>query len=92
MEAFMEVPEVLQAVLGQISLGLPEEVREIGRVAAFLASVEASYSTGQSFQVDGGWAGEMTAWRSNLSCAGSQCALRWPGMFLNVFIKYKNQV
>jgi len=51
-------PEVRQAVLGQISLGRPGDPRELGRVAAFLASEEASYLTGQSFYVDGGWVGK----------------------------------
>jgi glucose 1-dehydrogenase/3-oxoacyl-[acyl-carrier protein] reductase len=36
-------------------LGQP---REIGNVVAFFASDEASYLTGQSIHVDGGWAGK----------------------------------
>lgn len=51
-------PEIRQVVLGQISLGRPGDPRELGRVAAFLASDEASYLTGQSFYVDGGWVGK----------------------------------
>jgi NAD(P)-dependent dehydrogenase (short-subunit alcohol dehydrogenase family) len=51
-------PAVRQAVLGQISLARPGDPRELGRVAAFLASEEASYLTGQSFYVDGGWVGK----------------------------------
>jgi NAD(P)-dependent dehydrogenase (short-subunit alcohol dehydrogenase family) len=51
-------PEILKSVLGQISLGRAGEPRELGRVAAFLASDEASYLTGQSFFVDGGWVGK----------------------------------
>ena len=51
-------PEIRKIVLGQISLGRSGEPREIGRVAAFLASEEASYLTGQSFFVDGGWVGK----------------------------------
>jgi NAD(P)-dependent dehydrogenase (short-subunit alcohol dehydrogenase family) len=50
--------EVLKSVLGQISLGRAGEPRELGMVAAFLASEEASYLTGQSFFVDGGWVGK----------------------------------
>jgi NAD(P)-dependent dehydrogenase (short-subunit alcohol dehydrogenase family) len=42
----------------EISLGRPGQPREIGTVAAFLASDEASYLTGQSVFVDGGWAGK----------------------------------
>jgi NAD(P)-dependent dehydrogenase (short-subunit alcohol dehydrogenase family) len=45
-------------VLGQISLARAGQPREIGAVAAFLASDDASYLTGQSFFVDGGWEGK----------------------------------
>ncbi len=54
----MNDPEILPAVLAQISLGRAGEPREIGKVAAFLASDEASYLTGQSIFVDGGWEGK----------------------------------
>jgi glucose 1-dehydrogenase/3-oxoacyl-[acyl-carrier protein] reductase len=50
--------EILPLVLAQISLGRPGKPREIGTVAAFLASDEASYLTGQSVFVDGGWEGK----------------------------------
>src|SRR5687767_4071928 len=49
---------VLPQVLAQISLGRAGEPREIGTVAAFFASDEASYLTGQSIFVDGGWQGK----------------------------------
>jgi NAD(P)-dependent dehydrogenase (short-subunit alcohol dehydrogenase family) len=39
----------------RIGAGQP---REIGAVVAFFASDEASYLTGQSVHVDGGWAGK----------------------------------
>ena len=52
----MKRPDLLAGVLGQISLGRPGQPREIGTVAAFLASEEAQYVTGQSIYVDGGWA------------------------------------
>jgi NAD(P)-dependent dehydrogenase (short-subunit alcohol dehydrogenase family) len=39
-------------------MGRPGQPHEIGSVAAFLASDEAAYLTGQSFYVDGGWAGK----------------------------------
>jgi NAD(P)-dependent dehydrogenase (short-subunit alcohol dehydrogenase family) len=54
----MKDPEVLPGVLAQISLGRAGHPREIGTVAAFFASDDASYLTGQSIHVDGGWAGK----------------------------------
>jgi glucose 1-dehydrogenase/3-oxoacyl-[acyl-carrier protein] reductase len=54
----MKQPDLLAGVLSQISLGRAGQPREIGTVAAFLASEEASYLTGQSFFVDGGWVGK----------------------------------
>jgi len=54
----MKSPDILPAVLAQISLGRAGEPHEIGTVAAFFASDEASYLTGQSFHVDGGWEGK----------------------------------
>ena len=54
----MQDAVVLPQVLAQISLGRAGEPREIGTVAAFFASDEASYLTGQSIFVDGGWQGK----------------------------------
>jgi NAD(P)-dependent dehydrogenase (short-subunit alcohol dehydrogenase family) len=54
----MKQPALLAGVLSQISLGRAGNPREIGAVVAFLASDEASYLTGQSIHVDGGWAGK----------------------------------
>jgi glucose 1-dehydrogenase/3-oxoacyl-[acyl-carrier protein] reductase len=54
----MKSPDLLPGVLAQISLGRAGEPREIGRVVAFFASDEASYLTGQSIFVDGGWQGK----------------------------------
>jgi glucose 1-dehydrogenase/3-oxoacyl-[acyl-carrier protein] reductase len=51
-------PSVLAGVLAQISLGRTGQPREIGTVAAFFASDEARYVTGQSIYVDGGWVGK----------------------------------
>ena len=51
-------PGVLSGVLSQISLGRSGQPREIGTVAAFFASDEARYVTGQSLFVDGGWVGK----------------------------------
>jgi glucose 1-dehydrogenase/3-oxoacyl-[acyl-carrier protein] reductase len=50
--------EILPIVLGQISMGRAGQPREIGTVAAFFASDEALYVTGQSLFVDGGWEGK----------------------------------
>jgi NAD(P)-dependent dehydrogenase (short-subunit alcohol dehydrogenase family) len=54
----MKSPDILPTVLAQISLGRAGEPREIGTVVAFFASDEASYLTGQSIHVDGGWEGK----------------------------------
>ena len=54
----MKDKDILPIVLAQISLGRAGEPREIGNVAAFFASDEASYLTGQSIFVDGGWQGK----------------------------------
>jgi len=54
----MKSPDILPNVLAQISLGRAGEPREIGTVTAFFASDEASYLTGQSIHVDGGWEGK----------------------------------
>ncbi len=51
-------PGVLAGVLAQISLGRTGQPCEIGTVAAFFASDEARYVTGQSLYVDGGWVGK----------------------------------
>jgi glucose 1-dehydrogenase/3-oxoacyl-[acyl-carrier protein] reductase len=57
-EWVMKSPDILPVVLAQISLGRAGAPREIGTVVAFLASDEASYVTGQSIFVDGGWEGK----------------------------------
>lgn len=54
----MNQPELLAGILSQISAGRVGQPREIGTVAAFLASEEAKYVTGQSIFVDGGWVGK----------------------------------
>ena len=57
-EWVMKDPAILPIVLAQISMGRAGQPREIGTVAAFFASDEASYLTGQSIFVDGGWEGK----------------------------------
>jgi glucose 1-dehydrogenase/3-oxoacyl-[acyl-carrier protein] reductase len=54
----LESPDILPHVVAQISLGRPGLPCEVGAAAAFLASDEASYITGQSLYVDGGWVGK----------------------------------
>jgi len=54
----LESPDILPHVVAQISLGRPGLPCEVGAVAAFLASDEAAYVTGQSLYVDGGWVGK----------------------------------
>ena len=57
-EWVMKREDLLPGILAQISLGRAGEPRDIGNVAAFLASDEAAYVTGQSIFVDGGWVGK----------------------------------
>jgi len=47
--------DVERRVLGQIPMRRIGEPRELAELAAFLASERASYITGQSIVVDGGW-------------------------------------
>jgi NAD(P)-dependent dehydrogenase (short-subunit alcohol dehydrogenase family) len=54
----LESPDILPHVVAQISLGRPGLPRDIGNAAAFLASEDASYITGQALYVDGGWVGK----------------------------------
>ena len=54
----MKRDDLLPGILAQISAGRAGHPREIGHVAAFFASDEASYLTGQSIHVDGGWVGK----------------------------------
>ena len=54
----MKRADLLPGILAQISLGRAGQPREIGTVAAFFASEESSYLTGQSIYVDGGWVGK----------------------------------
>ena len=51
----MKDPEIPPVVLAQITMGRAGQPCEVGTVAAFLASDEARYVTGQSIYVDGGW-------------------------------------
>jgi glucose 1-dehydrogenase/3-oxoacyl-[acyl-carrier protein] reductase len=54
----MKRDDLLPHILAQISVGRPGKPRDIGTVAAFLASDDAAYLTGQSIYVDGGWIGK----------------------------------
>lgn len=53
-----EKPELLKDVLSEISMARVGKPCEIADAVAFFASDQASYVTGQSLYVDGGWAGK----------------------------------
>ncbi|GAB3641344.1 hypothetical protein GCM10027423_19800 [Spirosoma arcticum] len=48
-------PTVLAALLSPIALGRLGTAQDVGQVVAFLASEAASYITGATLNVDGGW-------------------------------------
>jgi len=54
LESVMTRPEVRQTILSRTPLGRIGEPREIAAIAAFLASDQASYVTGQTIYADGG--------------------------------------
>ncbi len=54
----MKSPDLLPGILAQISVGRAGQPREVGTAVAYFSSDEASYLTGQSIHVDGGWAGK----------------------------------
>ena len=54
LESVMTDPAVRQTILSRTPLGRIGEPREIAAIAAFLASDEASYITGQTIYADGG--------------------------------------
>ena len=54
LETVMTDPAVRQTILSRTPLGRIGEPREIAAIAAFLASNEASYVTGQTIYADGG--------------------------------------
>lgn len=51
----MNDPNILPIVLDKIALHRAGQPREVARVAVFLASDDASYVTGQTLYVDGGF-------------------------------------
>jgi 3-oxoacyl-[acyl-carrier protein] reductase len=53
--AGIQVAEFHERLVRHIPAGRLGEARELGALAAFLASERASYITGQSIAVDGGW-------------------------------------
>jgi NAD(P)-dependent dehydrogenase (short-subunit alcohol dehydrogenase family) len=54
LESVMTNPDVRRTILSRTPLGRIGEPREIAAIAAFLASNEASYITGQTIYADGG--------------------------------------
>jgi glucose 1-dehydrogenase len=52
--AVVATPEDRKRVMSRTPLGRPGEVEEVAALAAFLASDESSYITGQTIYIDGG--------------------------------------
>jgi NAD(P)-dependent dehydrogenase (short-subunit alcohol dehydrogenase family) len=53
--ALTEDPKISAVITGRTALGRVAEPHEISGIAVFLASDEASYVTGQTFFIDGGY-------------------------------------
>jgi meso-butanediol dehydrogenase/(S,S)-butanediol dehydrogenase/diacetyl reductase len=54
-QGVQEDEEFMQHIMNQTPLGRMADPEEVASVAAFLASSEASYVTGENIAVDGGW-------------------------------------
>ena len=54
-EAYLADPPTAATILGRIPLGRAADPAEIANVVAFLCSDEATYMTGSTVVVDGGW-------------------------------------
>lgn len=50
-----EAPQVLENILKQVPMGRMANPSEIAKAATWLASDDASYATGMSMVIDGGW-------------------------------------
>jgi NAD(P)-dependent dehydrogenase (short-subunit alcohol dehydrogenase family) len=50
-----EVPQIMENILKQVPLGRMAKPSEIAKAATWLASDDASYATGMSMVIDGGW-------------------------------------
>ncbi len=70
----MESTDILPQVVAQISLGRPGQPCEIGKAAAFLASDEAAYITGQSHLRRWRLGGQITA--ATKGSAGQQASFK----------------
>ena len=50
-----DVPQVMENILKQVPIGRMAKPSEIAKAATWLASDDASYATGMSMVIDGGW-------------------------------------
>lgn len=50
-----EVPQIMENILKQVPMGRMAKPSEIAKAASWLASDDASYATGMSMVIDGGW-------------------------------------
>ena len=86
----MKDPDILPIVLAQISLGRAGEPREIGTVAAFFASDEASYLTGQSISRRRRLGGQMSRRLIDLSMEVFQGMMTYPNVAKPVIVEMES--